>query len=247
MAIELSIVIPTLNEEQYLSRCLSSISQQSYRNFEVIFVDGGSKDKTVANTHEWLRKGKQQGKVITVKNSNVCSARDIGLRIARGKIIVGVDADTIYPNNYFQHVADSYRKNPHAIAVVGPGILTQAPLWAMLFWKTIYTLIILLYRLTGFVMYAPAFNLSYIKDAFLALGGYNTRLDFGGDELDVLERLKKAGKVVYLPDLVPTTSGRRYRVGIFRFFFKHMLYYYWLNYILRKYFGIQIIRAKPVR
>ena len=102
-------------------------------------------------------------------------------------------------------------------------------------------------KTTGIVIYAPALNLAYKKDAFLAIGGYNIKLDFGGDELDVLARLKKVGKIDYVKKLLPLTSGRRYNVGFLVFLFKHMLYYYWLSYVWAKIFGTTPIRAKPVR
>ena len=242
-----STVIPTFNEEKYLPKCLVSLSRQSFQDFEIIIVDGGSSDQTVEIARKYKRLIKQNISIFVVKDSNVVIARDKGMRMANGEIIVGIDADTIYPGNYLKNIAGAFQHYHDTIAVVGPGKLSQAPLWATLFWQATYTVIKLIYRCIGFIMYAPAFNLSYRKDVFLAKGGYDTTLDFGGDELDVLERLKTYGKVMYLPNIEPITSGRRYQVGMFRFFFQHAFYYYWLNYILRKYFGKRVIRAKPVR
>jgi len=101
--------------------------------------------------------------------------------------------------------------------------------------------------LTGKVLYAPAYNLSYRREKLLELGGYDTELDFGGDELDVTRRLKRVGKIAFSENLCPRTDGRRYKVGFFTFLFKHALFYYSLNYFLARYFHKSLIKAKPVR
>lgn len=238
---KISVVIPALNEEKYLPTCLESLKRQTFHDFELIVSDGGSNDKTVKIAQKY------GAKTVIVPNSNVCLARDVGLRKAKGEIIVGADADTFYPKNHLQAVLEEFQKNSQVVAVTGKAKMVDGPLWSNILWKAAYMLMEIIYNLTGFITYAPALNLSYKKNVLLSLGGYNTKLDFGGDELDVLARLKKKGKVVFSSRLGPVTSGRRYRVGLFTFFFKHMLYYYWLNYIIGKITGKALTRAKPVR
>lgn len=91
------------------------------------------------------------------------------------------------------------------------------------------------------------FNLSFRRETFLNAGGYDTNLDFGGDEWDPLARLKKLGTVIYDPEAFMYVGLRRYRVGFFKWFFVHNLYYYILNYQLARLFKRVLIRAKPVR
>src|SRR3989344_4939756 len=92
-----STVIPTFNEEKYLPKCLVSLSRQSFQDFEIIIVDGGSSDQTVEIARKYKRLIKQNISIFVVKDSNVVIARDKGMRMANGEIIVGIDADTIYP------------------------------------------------------------------------------------------------------------------------------------------------------
>jgi len=236
-----SVVIPTLNEEKYLPKTLESIKNQTFKNYELIISDGGSTDKTVEIAKKY------GAKVIIKHNSNVCEARDVGLRQALGEIFVGSDADTIYPKNHLELIHNEFQKDNKVVAVTGKAMIYDGPTWAKIMWKITYFILDLTARLTGYVIYAPALNLAYKRNVFLKIGGYNTKLDFGGDELDVLARLRKVGKVIYNHDLYPQTSGRRFKVGFFIFFFKHALYYYWISYILAKIFDRTPIRAKPVR
>ena len=53
-----SIIVPTFNSEKYLKNCIESILNQSYKNFEVIFVDNSSKDKTVQIIKDYIKQNK---------------------------------------------------------------------------------------------------------------------------------------------------------------------------------------------
>ena len=238
---KISVVIPTYNEEKYLSNSLESFKNQTYKDFELIIADGGSTDDTRNIA------GQFGAKFINVPDSNVVRARDAGLRIAKGNILVGADADTYYPPDHLENIWNEYQKNGKVVAVTGRAIMVNGPWWGVAIWDLTYKLIACIFRLTGKVLYAPAYNLSYKKQVFLDLGGYNTALDFGGDELDVLTRLKKVGKIAFSPKICPQTDGRRYKVGFFTFLFKHALYYYTLNYLLARFFRKSLICAKPVR
>lgn len=241
MTPKISVVIPTFNEEKYLQPTLKSFKKQTFTDFELIISDGGSNDKTLEIAKKY------SAEIVIVTRSNICLAREAGLKKARGEIIVGADADTVYPENHLEEVASEFEKDKHVVAVSGKAKLVNAPKWATFVWDIIYRTIEIVYKLTGIISYVNAFNLAYKRKVFLKLGGYNTKLDWGGDELDVLARLKKKGKIVYSSKLLPLTDGRRYNINFFTFLFKHLLYYYWLNYIMAKILGKSVISAKPVR
>ena len=89
----LSIIIPTLNEAVSLPRLLRDLSQQVYRDFEVIVVDGQSTDKTISRAKEFSR-SLPKLKVIISPKAHVCVQRNLGAKSARGKILVFIDADS---------------------------------------------------------------------------------------------------------------------------------------------------------
>lgn len=238
---KISVVIPTLNEEKYIENTLLSFKNQTFKDFELIISDGGSTDETIAIARQYT------DKIVISQNTNVCQARDKGLQIAQGEIVTGADADTYYPATHLQTIVEEFNKNNNIVAVTGRAKIIDGPLWAKIFWRIFFNLAFIVYKLTGIVLYSPAYNLSYKRQVFLDLGGYNTNLDFGGDELDVLRRLKKVGKVILSEKLMPQTSGRRFKVGILVFLFKHALYYYGLNYLFARIFNRPLTRAQPVR
>lgn len=97
-----SIIIPTLNEEKYLPHLLSDLSSQTYQDFEVIVVDGQSKDKTVAKASIYQKK--LDLKIITSQIQNVCYQRNLGSPAAKSDCLIFMDADNRLPNYFLQGV-----------------------------------------------------------------------------------------------------------------------------------------------
>ena len=88
----LSVVIPVYMMERYLSRCLTSILNQTYKNIEVILVDDGSTDRSLLICREFEKKDSRV-KVLCQENLGVSSARNQGIATASGEFITFVDAD----------------------------------------------------------------------------------------------------------------------------------------------------------
>jgi len=237
----ISVVIPTINEEKYLRRPLESLSKQTYKNFEIIVADGNSVDNTVKIARQY------GAKTIICPNSTVTIARQKGAELAKGEIIVGADADTSYPPDHLARIISDFEKDKNIVAVGGGGIFESKPWWVFWFWKIMYAIYGRIYKLFKIAVYIPAFNLSYKKDVFKKIGGYNTYLDFGGDELDILARLKKTGKVYFDTELICYPSSRRAKEGFWKLIIKHTLIDYYLAYILSSIFHRTIIKGKAVR
>lgn len=88
---KLSIILPTYNNEKTIEECLKSIFMQEFskKDFEVLFIDGGSKDKTLEIARKY------PVKIIKNPKRNEEAARIIGIKKAKGKIICFIDADNI--------------------------------------------------------------------------------------------------------------------------------------------------------
>ena len=88
----ISVIVPVYNVEKYLSDGLDSILRQDYRNLEIILIDDGSMDGSAEICEEYARKDDRIC-VIHKKNGGAASAKNEGLRIARGEYLSFVDAD----------------------------------------------------------------------------------------------------------------------------------------------------------
>lgn len=88
----ISIIVPVYNVEHYLRDCVNSVLGQSYRNFELILVDDGSKDKSGYICDEYAAKDNRIT-VIHQQNAGVSSARNAALSLAKGEWITFIDSD----------------------------------------------------------------------------------------------------------------------------------------------------------
>lgn len=87
-----SVIVPVYNVERYLERCLNSILNQTYRNYEVILIDDGSTDQSGKICDKYSKKFKQSI-VIHQNNQGLSGARNTGISVARGEWIIFVDSD----------------------------------------------------------------------------------------------------------------------------------------------------------
>ena len=96
---KISVIIPVYNTEERLKRCLDSVVAQTFKDFECIVVDDGSKDQSPRIIDEFAAKD-SRFTAIHKPNGGVSSARNEGLRIAGGEWVIFLDSDdTIRPNH----------------------------------------------------------------------------------------------------------------------------------------------------
>lgn len=88
----ISIIIPVYNAEKYLCLCLDSVLTQTYTNWECLLVDDGSKDSSGIICDEYA-KTDSRFKVYHKENGGVSSARNLGLKEAKGEYIIFLDSD----------------------------------------------------------------------------------------------------------------------------------------------------------
>lgn len=105
-----SIVIPTLNEEEFLPLLLSDLASQSYKNFEVLHVDANSEDKTLQ-----LAAGFSEKIDITsfsTEKRNVSFQRNLGINNSRGNWILFIDADVRIPTYFLDGIRYRIAQKP---------------------------------------------------------------------------------------------------------------------------------------
>ena len=104
----ISIVIPALNEEKYLPKLLDCIKSQSYTDYEVIVADADSKDST--------RKIALKNGCRIVKGGMPAEGRNNGARIAKGNLIVFLDADVQFGKDFLKNSVEEFKKRNLSVA-----------------------------------------------------------------------------------------------------------------------------------
>lgn len=199
----ISIVVPTYNEEQNIERCLRSLNDQTVpRNtYEIIVVDGNSKDRT-RELAEPLA-----DKVFIQTSKRVGGARNDGAMAARGDIIATTDADCILPRDWVERIERDFaeKKIVQLYGTVYPiegGIRNNLSLLgANVFSRLGYY--------TRTIYFTLGCNTAFDREAFMQAGMY--RCIDAGDDLEIAQRMRKLGKVYLDPALKVGFSMRRYQ------------------------------------
>lgn len=111
---EVSIIIPVYNAQDYLQDCLDSIARQTYQDFEVIMINDGSTDKSLELIIQQSQKDKRF-KVISQANAGVSTTRNKGISLSKGKYICFVDADDMIEENFISCMIAHISTNDLAI------------------------------------------------------------------------------------------------------------------------------------
>lgn len=113
---KISIIIPVYNASKYFERLLQSLEKQTYKNYEVIFINDGSTD----NSLEILKANKKNNFVIIDQsNQGVSAARNKGLDIATGYYITFIDSDDYVDEKYLEALITNLEKNNSDLCVMG--------------------------------------------------------------------------------------------------------------------------------
>ena len=112
-----SLVIPSFNQAEYIGQTLDSIKQQSYKNYEVIVIDGGSTDKTLKLINE------EYYDVVTILVSEPdlgqSDALNKGFALATGDIMGWMNSDDLYSRDAFELAVQAFHENPQVSVVFG--------------------------------------------------------------------------------------------------------------------------------
>lgn len=112
----ISIIVPAYNVAQYIGRCLDSILAQTYKDLEIIIINDGSKDDTLAVCKAYREKDPRI-KVIDQVNQGVSAARNAGLEQATGKYIGFVDPDDWIQDEMYEALYRCITASPYPICM----------------------------------------------------------------------------------------------------------------------------------
>lgn len=209
---KISFVIPAYNEEvlipQTLEAMLGAIAESNCEA-EIIVVNNASTDRTgeVAGSYE---------KVIVVEEprKGLTRARQAGFEASSGELIANIDADTHVSAEWIGRVLREFESNEGLAALSGPFVYHDLPVYhQMLVEKLFYTPGYALHLLNQHVLHTGAMiqggNFVARRDALEKIGGFDTSIDFYGEDTDTARRLSKVGLVRWSFKLRAHSSGRR--------------------------------------
>ena len=112
---EISLIVPIYNVEKYLVKALTSIENQTFKNFEAILVDDGSTDKSIDIIKEFCEKN-ENFKFIQQENRGPAAARNSALEISTGKYIAFMDSDDFIEPEFLENMYNAAEENGADIA-----------------------------------------------------------------------------------------------------------------------------------
>ena len=255
MTIRFSVVIPCYNEAGYIGEAIRSLQRQDFDGaYEIVVVDNNCTDETAQIARDL---GVQ---VVTETAPGVCNARQAGTVASRGEIVVSADADTTYAPDWLSKIDRGFRsgdggdrdrgrherhgghERDEVVAVVGPCRYKDGPRWGRVFARSLFGAVQAVYRATGRTYYVSATNIAFRRDRWT---GYDVHLTQGGDELDLLRRMRHQGRVVYDHTNPTFTSGRRFTRGFFYNVFVCLFVFYLSAYVLNRVTGRRVIGSAP--
>ena len=203
----ISIIIPALNEENFLPHLLQSLSNQTSRDFEVIVVDGRSKDKTVEVAKTFAKKIPNFN-IVIADHANLPYQRNIGGKQAKGEWLVFLDADNIMMPYAIERIKVFVsEKHPSFFTCwTRPDSDVINDALVALFGNIIFEGSILVKR-----PFSPGPFTAVSQSVFTIIDGYTDGLKWGED-VDFSNKVRKAGyELSILREVLYIWSMRRLR------------------------------------
>ena len=227
---KISLIIPAYNEEKYIDACLeNAIKNSNGKVFEIIVVDNASTDKTAEMAGKY-----KSVRIVKENNKGVTRARQRGFIESSGNILAFIDADTKMPPGWIEQIISEFKKNNSLVCLSGPYFFYDILAWKSFLIKIYWALAIIMYRIISYM--AVGGNLVIKRETLEKMNGFDTQIEFFGDDTNTARRASAFGKVKFKSDFVMPSSGRRItHFGLLK-----------MAFIYASYFFSEVIKRKSV-
>jgi glycosyltransferase involved in cell wall biosynthesis len=222
-----TVIVCAHNEEAFVAGCLYSLLAQTRLPDEILVIDNASVDATgdVARRVPGAR-------VVDEPHKGLVHARERGRREAHGSLLVYIDADCRAPLLWLQRVVSHFERKPTLIALSGPYRFYDWDWWGRTLLRAYdftlgpatHLLVKYLLRM-GVVFYGG--NFAVRREALERIGGFDTTIEFHGEDTNLGRRLFAMGRVELAYDCHLFTSARRYNVmgkgAVFRLYMRNFV------------------------
>ena len=216
--VEVSIIIPTLNEEKHIRKLLKTLRRQTYKDFEIIIIDGNSKDTTRKIINRFA-KLYPKVKLIVEKKKSVGRARNLGAKQAKGKYLLFLDADTLLSRHFLRKSIIEFEEKKMDIATADFKPLCKDSS------HTIYS------RMQNVIVWLSQFVRPVAQGAFILvkrslfdkITGFDEKIKLAED-VNFVERATEYGKFGVLNTVRVSISSRRLtQEGVLSMVMKYLL------------------------
>ncbi len=208
---KISVILPVYNSEEFISESISSILNQTYKNFELIIIDDGSTDNSRVICENFSKSDKRI-KLIKNYHRGLTVSLNCGLEIAKGKFIARQDADDISLSNRFEKQVEWFLRNKKRVLCgTNCKILTENNEY-----KTNRSLKFSNNRIKRKLEYSNCFvhsSTMYLRDCAQKLGLYDDNLKYAQD-YDLWWKLTTLGEVGNLNEKLLIIRNRKDSISI---------------------------------
>jgi glycosyltransferase involved in cell wall biosynthesis len=225
MTVRISVIVCAHNEARSLPACLYSLLAQTRPPDELLVINNASTDETAA-----VARQVPTVHVVDEPRKGLVIAREAGRRAARGDLLVYVDADCRAPLTWLERIAARFERDPDLIALSGPYKFYDWDWWGRVLVRAYdFTLAPATVGLVKYVLRLGTIfyggNFAVRAAALDRIGGFDTSIEFHGEDTNLGRRLFEVGKVTLNYDCFIYTSARRYvamgKGAVFRLYIRN--------------------------
>jgi len=178
---KVSVIVAVKNEAERIGSCLDSVLSQTYKDYELVIVDGGSTDGTVEILESYVKRAPERIRLLFDPGLGPGYARNLGVKISKGEVLAFVDGDDEINHEYLASVVKHFY-DPHVAGVFVKMVFKSEPknwgkvqdAWRWMRWSK----------------ETMRFSVVLSRSVFDGVGGYNTKLVIGED-YDLYRRLER--------------------------------------------------------
>jgi glycosyltransferase involved in cell wall biosynthesis len=196
---KVSVIVPTYNEEKTIETCLQSLRRQTFKDFELVVIDGHSKDRTIEIARKYA------DKILFDEGKGTAAARNLAVKALKSEIVAFIDSDTIVPECWLDVIVADFKKG--VVGVGGPLLPEEGNFVdKMLFFISADLLRRIISKFGSH--HFSGNNCAYSREAYLKSGGFREDLDML-DDVEFSMRMGRYGKEKFEPKMIASASIRR--------------------------------------
>jgi glycosyltransferase involved in cell wall biosynthesis len=216
--VKVSVICTVLNEGQTVQQLLNSLTEQTHSPEEVIFVDGGSSDDTVATLERYATEYQLPWRVIVEPGANISRGRNIAIEAAAGPIIASTDAGVRLDKHWLEELLKPFQAETPPAVVSGFFVPDPHSAFEVAMGATVLPT---LSNINPATFLPSSRSVAFLKSSWKAVGGYPEWLDFCEDLIFDFRLRDKLGPFAFAPKAIVYFRPRRSLEAFFKQYYQY--------------------------